>query len=164
MRILSCSAALAALVAFLGCASHPPYALNETVGPSHPRASRPGGKGGLIVYSASEVVDQAESFFPTHSGYTIYLPDGQRLRKVDNRTGSFDQEPVTVTLPAGEYSLRARATNVGWVSVPVVIQAGRTTVVHLDGRRRASQGAASADHWVRLPDGQIVGSRADQGG
>jgi hypothetical protein len=47
------------------------------------------------------------------------------------------------------------------IAVPVQIDRGRTTAVHLDGEPESSLAAASPAEVVSLPDGQVVGASAD---
>jgi hypothetical protein len=50
------------------------------------------------------------------------------------------------------------------VTVPVVIEEGRTTVVHLDGSEVTGRRRNSSADFVRLPDGSIIGWRANDDG
>ncbi len=161
MKALKTSLSLMALVALAGCATRPRIVVNQPVGPGAPHVSRRKGQGELVVYSALEVADPDDYYHPTHSGYTIFNGGGQVFREVDNRAGSFYQEPVTVSLPAGNYKVRARATNSGTVIVPVVIEDGQTTVVDLEGATLPQTRKRPGDQFVRLPDGQIIGTRAE---
>ena len=61
----------------------------------------------LVVYSAPELVEPADSALPIHSNYTIYGRDGKILRHVDIRSGSFYKAPVAGSLPAGTAKLKA---------------------------------------------------------
>jgi hypothetical protein len=160
MKIPGKCLSFAALVAVVGCVAQTRTVLNQPVGPSRSQASRRTGEGELVVYTARELNDPVASRNPTHSPYTIYGQDDHVLQRVDNRTGSFYQDPVPVSLPAGKYKIEARATNAGTVDVPVVIEEGRTTVVDLDGATLPQDRPKSDDQWVRLPGGQIVGFRA----
>ena len=160
MKSVAQSLTILALLAFAGCASQSRVAVDQPVGPSRPHLALHEGEGSLVVYSAPEITDQTGAYFPTHSPYAIYSLNGKLVEKVDNRTGSFDQEPVVVQLPLGEYRVHARARNVGPVQVPVVIEENRTTVVHLDGRMQLDPALRLGDKPVRLPDGQIVGESA----
>jgi hypothetical protein len=152
---------LAAL--FAGCTTSSTSVVNEPVGPdlAAPRVNLGERQGRLMVYSATEVDDAANAYFPVHSAYTISDAGGKLLRHVDNRTGSFEQTPVTVPLPAGNYKVRARATNAGTVEVPVVIKEGKTTVVDLEGATLPQRRPTGAGQWVRLPNGQVIGMRVE---
>jgi hypothetical protein len=71
--------------------------------------------------------------------------------------------PTSVQLAAGSYHVVARANGYGLVTVPVVIQGGKETVIHLDGggswpnREEMIQAGA-----VQLPDGRVVGWAASK--
>lgn len=148
------------LVAVTGCATRARVVVQQAVGPARAvLARRRNSNGSLVVYSAMEVINAADARHPAHSSYRIYMPDGKLLRDVDNREGSFYQDPIAVPLAPGKYNIEARATNVGWVELPVIIEQGRTTVVDLDGDVLPPHEAGNGE-WVRLPGGQIVGSRA----
>lgn len=97
-----------------------------------------------------------------HSGYKIYSLEGKALKYVDNRVHTFSGDPATVSLPPGKYKVVARAATFGMVTVAVVIEAGKTTFVHLDGSELASGQQGSASELVRLPDGLIIGWRAKE--
>jgi hypothetical protein len=161
MKSLKASFYFMALIAFSGCATDTPTVLNQPVGPARSQVGRHEGEGELVVYSAPELVDPADSAHPTHSSYTLYNRDGKILRRVDNRSGSFYQGPVAVSLPAGTYKVAGRATNNGLVIVPVVIEGGRTTILDLDGSTLPQSKPQPGDQWVRLPDGQVIGNRVN---
>jgi hypothetical protein len=158
LKTLKTSALMFALIVLSGCATNRKLVLNEPIGPSHPAVNRWQGDGYLIVHSAREVVDLVHSDHPTHSAYTVYTDDVRVLRRIRNLNGSFYQDPENVQLPVGSYKVEARALNSGWVVFPVIIEEGKTTVVYLDGE--ASPREEETGDWVRLPNGQIIGSRA----
>jgi hypothetical protein len=83
------------------------------------------------------------------------------MRLVDNLSGSFYQTPMTVSLPPGEYKVKARATNSGLVDVPVIVKENKTTIVDLDGTILPQHKPTGAGQWVRLPDGQVIGMRSE---
>lgn len=149
--------ALAALVSLAACTAGPPLVLHEPVGPEPPLAGH--GTGKLVVYSATyaPVVEQSE--YPVHTDYTIATLDDQLIERVSNATGSFSSYPAKVSLPAGEYHVRAQYDRGGFVIVPVVITADKTTVVDLDGEA-LPQGWHTGPGKVRLPDGHVVGWQA----
>jgi hypothetical protein len=155
--------ALAALISLVACTSlaactaGPPLVLHESVGPEPPLAGR--GTGKIVVYSATyaPVVEQSE--YPIHTDYTIATLDGRLIERVSNATGSFSSYPAKVSLPAGEYHVRAQYDRGGFVIVPVVIAANKTTVVDLDGEV-LPQGRDTGPGKVRLPDGHVVGWQA----
>ena len=150
------------VAAFAGCATPPAIVVNDPVGPdlAAPRKIVTSGQGQLVVYSALEVVDQVSSDFPTHAAYEIDLPNGKLFKRVDNRSGSFYQSPAAVSLPPGEYKVKAPVTNHGIVTVPVVIKQNETTTLDLDGGHFRQHKPTGAGQWVRLPSGEVIGMRA----
>ncbi len=113
----------------------------------------------LIVYSATRVTTSDQSEYPVHTPYTIYGTGDRVIRRVDNQAGLFSQSPATVSLPVGQYRVRALAADAGFVVVPVVIEAQQTTIVDLDGTALPQEGNADAS-LVTLPDGRVVGASA----
>ena len=94
---------------------------------------RPGSaEGYLLVYSATDPVEDGELIFNTHSSYSIYTPDGKLFKRVDNHIAPTDEIPELVMLPVGSYAVEARSANEGYVRVQVVIRAGVRTIVDLD--------------------------------
>jgi len=116
-----------------GCAASNPIVLHTPVGPQGSYASPPATQGMLVVYSASHAGTYGQSEYPVHTDYTISRRDGGIVQRVENRAGSFYQYPATVSLRPGEYQVKALAERGGWVVVPIIIEAGKTTVVNLDG-------------------------------
>jgi hypothetical protein len=115
-----------------------------------------------MVYSATRVTTADDSEYPVHTPYTIYGPDDKLIRNVNNTAGLFSQAPSTVSLPPGQYHVKALAADAGFVIVPVVIVPHRTTIVDLDGTALPQQGAAQSDddaHLVRLPNGRVIGAQ-----
>ena len=96
-----------------------------------------------------------------HSDYWIYSADGKPLQWVRNRVSGLSEDPASVALPPGRYSFVARAAAFGAVKVPVVIEKGKTTSVHLDGSEVTGASAKATGQFVTLPDGLIVGWRAE---
>ncbi len=64
--------------------------------------------GELIVYSADDAIDTADSEHPHHRRYVIRAADGSVLRSIENQTGPFGQDPEDVTLPPGRYAITVR--------------------------------------------------------
>ena len=159
-KMFPCGILVAALA---GCATHSEIVMNQPVGPdlARSRINLNQGKGHLVVYSALEVDDQVNAYFPTHSSYAIYDSDEKLMRRVDNRSGSFYQDPATISLPAGTYKVEGRATNSGVVLVPVIIEQNKTTVVDLEGSALPQHRPTGAGQWIRLPNGQVVGARME---
>lgn len=152
-------AGVAALLAILGgCATSPPLTLDQPVGPAKARPAVAHDEGHLVVYSLSYVGSMDADFERyVHSPYTIYTADGKEIRSVANQTGLFNGDPENVTLPAGEYRVKAESSR-GWVSLPVVVESAQTTVVDLN--REWWPDHALADQAVTLPDGSVIGAEA----
>ena len=97
---------------------------------------RKGGTGHLRVFTATERHPDGDGpEYHPHTGYLVCDSTGKTILHVANHVGSMDEAPATVTLPAGNYVVLAQATGVGRVKVPVVVEAGRATVVQLDPPR-----------------------------
>jgi hypothetical protein len=112
--------------------------------------------GELTVYSATYSPTLEQSEYPAHTNYTIATVDDHVIEHVTNATGTFNSRPARVSLPAGEYHVRAQYNGGRFVTVPVVIEPDKITVVDLDGEA-LSQRRAVGREMVRLPDGQVVG-------
>lgn len=151
------------LGALAGCASAP-LVLNDPVGPNPSFASSGEFAGKLQVYSATEeehTVGNQTAYFQ-RSPYTIYSSDGREVKHVnDNNKSEFLPLPRTVELPPGNYRVNAlEAVGFGQpVAVPVVIEAGRTTEVHLNGHWQPPADAPK-DKLVFAPAGFPMGWRA----
>jgi hypothetical protein len=150
-------AALPALAVALaaGCGPVPRWVVPVPVGPAPVVSSA---TGDLLVYSADDAIETADADHPHHRRYLIRSESGTELRTVLNQSGPFGQDPQEIALPPGHYLVDTSATNFGPVRVPVVIEQGRLTVVHLDGDAESDPvPEASA---VRLPNGNMIGARA----
>ncbi len=147
------------ILLLVGCSSTP--VVLAPVGPKPVGGESASPRGNLQVFS--DLVGRTEGDNPTwyqHTAYYIYDPYGKMVKHVDNTVGRYEQAPKLVPLPAGRYLVKAKANNFLWVAVPVTIERGRTTRVHL------------ADHWkppfdaskkelVSMPDGNPIGWRVD---
>lgn len=147
--------ALIALASLSACATAP-VVLQNAVGPQPARGS--GVNGRLVVYTATYAPVVEESEYPVHTDYTVATLDDRPIQRVGNGTGPFESNPAKVSLPAGEYHVRAQYEGGGFVVVPVVIEPEKTTVVDLDSE--AIPQHTDASNMVRLPDGHVVGWRA----
>src|SRR5581483_2490557 len=148
-----------AAAALVGCAASSTTVIADRVGPdlAQPRINVSAGRGQLIVYTARDTgIGDPVAYFPTHSSYVILNADGSVLRRVDNRSGNFDREPLTVSLPSGTYKIRGRASNSGNVIVPIVVAENKTTVVDLEGATFPQHKPTGAGQWIRLPNGQVI--------
>lgn len=136
------------------CGPTPRWVAPDAVGPAPAVISD---DGELVVYSADDAIDTADADHPHHRRYVIRTSDGTVLRAVLNQDGPFGQDPEQVALSPGRYVVDTSATNFGPVRVPVVIEPGRTTIVHLDGDSESD--AVPEGSAVRLPNGGPIGAR-----
>ena len=72
-----------------------------------PTAVEPGA-GDLVVYSATYAQTLEQSEYPAHTNYTIATPNDKVIEHVSNATGTFNSRPARVSLPAGQYHVRAQ--------------------------------------------------------
>ena len=149
------SAGLIAMLA--GCASTP-VAL-APVGPNPTASANPASNGRLQVFSS--LIGRSEGDNPTwyqHTGYFVYDLHGVLVKHVDNTVGRYEEAPRQVKLAAGKYLVKAQANDYFWVEVPVMIERGETTRVHLDDHWQVPANASKAV-VVSLPNGNPVGWR-----
>ena len=147
------------------CASHP--VTLAPVGPN-PTAGRTSaiGTGSLQVFSslAEESDDQnqgsTDPAWYQHTDYRVYDTRGRLAAYVDNATGHYSKSPRLVSLPPGNYTVRAQASEGRLVYIPVRIVRDRTTKVHLDENWRLPPGTPKTE-IVTAPGGYPVGWRAD---
>jgi hypothetical protein len=157
----------AAIIALLSsCASVNHHLTLDPVGPLPGQSmGATTSKGTLVVYSGYRVnadFNARDAHRSEFSDYSIYTMDGQLLKRVHNNDGTILQQVVPVSLPAGRYSVIARANGYGLVSVPVVIKSQQSTVICLEsGVKWPGDSAISQTNAVCLPDGQVVGWKAD---
>jgi hypothetical protein len=138
------------------CSTANQLTVTQPVGPAESAVAKV--QGALQVYTATEThADGDNTYYCPHSPYLIYNSAGQKARSVLNHVGTMDETPSTVFLPPGAYTVVAEAEGYGRVRIPIVIQARRTTVLHLERGWKPQQGN-SAD-LVRMPDGQPIGWR-----
>ena len=157
-----CVLAIGALLS--GCASDRNRLVLDPVGPRSLQTPAVNSKNGtLVVYSAYDAganFNARDPYRPIHSDYKIFSLDGSLLRAVHNDSGTILQDPAPVELPAGKYRVVANANGYGRVTIPVVIEAHQTTVLHLEGGGSwPNEAEFNQTNAVRLPDGQIVGWR-----
>jgi len=93
-------------------------------------------QGSLMVYSVMDRLDDDDVVYYEYSSYAIYTINGKLFRHVENRVSSSDQIPEAVTLPSGSYVVEARSATDVYVRVPIVIKAGRQTILDLGSRGR----------------------------
>jgi hypothetical protein len=106
-------------------------------------------QGYLIVYSATDTFNDGEVPYYAHSAYSIYTANGKLFKHVENHISLSDELPSLVTLTTGSYIIEARSESHGYVRVPIVIAAGRRTVVDPDREQTVKQkrlGRAKLSH------------------
>jgi len=160
MNIKSISLISAIILPVLaGCATTPPIALSP-VGPQPTTKTASGKKGYLQVFSATQksppVASDDTWSFDVHTGYDINDPSGKHIKFVANHATDMDESPDQVALVPGQYIIEAESTCCGLVDVPVVIEKGKTTYVHLD-RNWWPPNRTPLSQIVFLPDGAAVG-------
>lgn len=141
-----------------GC-STAPVAL-APVGPDPLGDNTHAATGQLEVYSG--LVGRSRGDDPAwfqHADYTIYQ-NGRRVEYVRNTTGDYAKRPHVISLPPGRYVVKTEAQDYLHVEVPVVIDAGRRTTVHLDNGWHPDA-LASKSQIVTLPSGHAVGWNAE---
>ncbi len=158
--ILACLLGLAQ-----GCAFNRPTILTALVGPPASAVPSLSPKGALAVYSAFDHGTPGDPPYasPHHSGYRLLSAEGSRLKYIYNRTSSFSEDPEIVPLSPGTYKIVATASAFGTVIAPVLIEAGKTTSVHLDRSELPGRPHGPAFEFVSLPNGRIIGWRAKGG-
>ncbi len=139
----------------------------DTVGPpaSDPTTmSSHSTHGILLVYSAfrrNADFNARDPYGHEYSDYEIFATDGRLLQRVHNNSGTILQDPAQVDLPPGKYTVKARANGYGVVTVPVIIAARQSTVIHLEGGGFwPDESKFNQTNTVRLPDGLIIGWKA----
>lgn len=138
--ILTSSLLVAALAAMTGCASNQKVTLLSPVAPDSGRVPGMKTPGYLVVYSDTEnPINTGDIMYYPHTGYRIYDAHGAYLRYVRNHMSKDDENPDRVSLPPGNYTIRAQSEIDGEVAVPVVIRGLRTTVVNLEKRSHDPQ-------------------------
>jgi hypothetical protein len=153
----------AAMIAILpGCSS--PTLLREPVGPDPFVSKTADPDGTLRVFTATEEVNDIgfETAYSQRTDYTICDWNGKTIQHVrDNNKGHFEATPRSIQLRPGIYNIRALAAiGLGeWIMLPVVVEAGRTTDVHLNGHWRPPVDSPETA-FVHTPTGRPIGWRA----
>src|SRR5437763_2876183 len=89
-------------------------------------------QGYLMVYAATDRFDDGGTFYYPHSSYSIYTTNGKFFKNVENHISRSDEIPALVTLSAGSYTILLRSENRGYIRLPIVITAGRRTILDPD--------------------------------
>ncbi len=148
----------------VGFASYNPPFSTARVGPVPLNPSHgPPGTGTLFVYTATtQTTDR--------TGYIIASPQNYRLQSADGTWQGVSNanplnpspEPRPVYLAPGDYRVEALADLYRAATVPVRIEAGRTTIVNLlDAPFPGPRPAGAPGKMVRGPTGAAIGWPAD---
>jgi hypothetical protein len=164
MKSVRFFSAAAMVLGLAGCATAP--VVLAPVGPNPAGGERAASTGSLQVFS--RMVQQSDdqnlggdgvSVWYQHADYDIYNARGQRVKHVDNSAGHYETAPRIVNLPPGSYMVAAEAEDAVRVRVPVKIERGRTSRIHLDDNWKPPA-TAPRDELVNMPSGSPVGWRA----
>jgi hypothetical protein len=142
-----CVISIIALVGLIsGCST--PLVVTTPVGPRPFGNESTSSTGALEVFSFLTLCSEGDDpIWFQHTDYYLCTPQNQVLKHVSNITGKYETAPRRLDLPGGNYIIKAQAKGYIWVEVPVIVEPGRTTRVHLDGE------------WIpaaNLPKAQIV--------
>jgi hypothetical protein len=165
MRINTMLCLIGVIPLLASCASHPVALAPVGPGP-FADSSTFAGTGRLEVFSrlAEESDNQNQAskdpVWYQHTDYSLYDARGKLVKHVDNTVGHYGKAPRLVSLPAGNYTVKARASDGLLVEIPVVIERDRTTKVHLDEQWKLPPGTPDTE-IVCAPGGYPVGWRAD---
>ncbi len=97
---------------------------------------------------------------PAHSDYTICTQDGKVLKHVRNSRDPNDTQPAMVPLAPGKYEVKAQTRDWGVITVPVVVEAGKPTIVNLQRGQNPVVESVARSNAVSLDGYLIVGWRA----
>ncbi|MGA2174487.1 MAG: hypothetical protein ABSH38_05845 [Verrucomicrobiota bacterium] len=167
MKIIRFFSVAAMFLGLAGCATSP--VVLAPVGPNPVGRESVASMGALQVFS--RVVERSDdqnqggdgtSGWPQHADYVIYNLHGKRVKHVGNTVGHYATAPLIVTLPPGRYIVAAEAEGALRVRVPVKIERGRISRIHLDGYWKPPA-SARRDELVSMPAGSFVGWRAGAG-
>ena len=157
-------AVLVTCVVLAGCASTNDQLVLDPIGPAPGSTPAPGTQGELAVFTAFDPLPDLNRspYRRRFTDYRIFSADGEHLvQVVNNNRETLLNSPPVINLSSGVYRVRARANGYGTITVPVVIQPGQLTTVHLEGSvwwPRSS--TIFTSNPVRLPKGEIAGWRA----
>ena len=132
----------------------------RAVGPNPTSRAVSGRKGYLQVFTATQkslsFASDDNHLFNLHTSYDIYDQSGRNVAFVPNHMSNMDEWPDQVALPPGNYRIVAQSTWCGLVTVTVMIQKGKTTLVHLDNNWFPSP-KIPTNQLVFLPNGEAMG-------
>jgi len=86
-------------------------------------------KGYLQIYTETETVQEGDNmYYYPHTDCSACANNGTLVTRVRSAIGRRDGNPAVAALPVGIYHVKALG-----LLVPVIIQRGKMTMVHLDG-------------------------------
>ena len=95
-------------------------------------------QGYLTVYLTADEFNDGNAWYFPHSAFAIYTIDGKLFKNVKSHF-TYDEIPeVLMALPVGSYIVVARSEKDGYIRLPVVIKAGRRTILDLDLREKGT--------------------------
>ncbi len=150
--------AVGSVLILAGCSSVP--IVLEPVGPSSSGVASSTRDGELQVCTETEEYNDGDVIRNQHTDYQICTPEGKRFKRVWNALPGGDEFPAEVTLPPGNYFVKAQADFYGPVTVPVVIKTNQVTQVVLQPGWKPEGHFDEAD-LVRFPKGYFVGWQVD---
>ena len=123
------------LVLLAGCASAPPAPVASVNPPAATQTPAPF-TGYLEIFAdlAPKAVYDTTPAAAAPPPYQIYDDAGHPVFFVPHQAVPNDNTSMIVNLPAGHYKVVAHSPKAGEVTVPVIIKAGRTTLVNLADR------------------------------
>lgn len=130
-----------------GCATNAKTVLREPGGPSSPAQAAKTTNGHLAVYSCWSSTLHVDYDAVARAPYEGYFSDGRLLQHVFNDVSCFDRYPVTLSLPAGEYTVSSFVPGLGQATVPVQMKPGQTTTLHLEGSANRLKKRARWKTW-----------------
>jgi hypothetical protein len=159
MKSIKYMAAAAMILGMAGCATSP--VVLAPVGPNPSARADKLAMGQLEVFSATEQnSDEYNHVWFQRTDYDIYNLSGGKVKHVFNAVALYKPAPRVVALPPGRYIVEAEGRDALRVKVPVEIERGRTSRIHLDDNWQPPA-TAPRDELVSMPSGSLVGWRAD---
>jgi hypothetical protein len=138
----------AGLILLLGCCFLQGHA---SAGATNPNDARTG-PGYLKVFSSTQESQWGEgSYYYLHSGYRIFDANGRAVKWVENHSDSADETPQKVELAPGAYTIWALSDQAGYMKLPVVIKAARTTAVQLETKGELSEESIDSNVALKKP-------------
>ena len=95
--------------------------------------------GTLVVRTQTRAVYDGGIYYYPHRGYEILDRHGNLLRRVPNRRGLNDEDPMRVDLPPGTYLIRAETDRAERPEFFVTVEADRIVELDVEGLLRAQR-------------------------